>query len=364
MASSVQTLYTKYQQKYPLYNKEKIVDMMLDDGVITFEDANKIKSCASLFLIDNKFDNKNSSNNNFNITEIWGGNFSTSKKQSKTDFNSKIEPTFQSDKQGDCWLLSDINALNTTTWGKQAIRDAIIPDKNSKGGVTINFKGSPLKEKNIYISAQQIERAKQSGNYSRGDDDMIAFELATEIVYRKMVKQGIAKRICTDEELQQQKINYRSYINSGVATKDFQQYPISKLLGMETIELNFFIINGYNSSNPQKEKDKILKFISTQKTNLAIWCAFAGEFENKYGLYSNHAYTIKKMECNKEVILIDPYYSDKEIRMAWKDFKNLINAATCSFNDTNLKNKIKQHLPNYYNIKNEEYQKRYNTFYQ
>ena len=70
------------------------------------------------------------------------------------------------------------------------------------------------------------------------------------------------------------------------------------------------------------------------------------------------------MECNKEVILIDPYYSDKEIRMAWKDFKNLINAATCSFNDTNLKNKIKQHLPNYYNIKNEEYQKRYNTFYQ
>lgn len=362
MTSSVQALYTKYQQKYPLYNKEKIVDIMLDDGVITFEMANKIKSGASLFLMDNQFNKVGTRNNNFNITEIFGGDFSTTPKQSKTNFNSNIEPTFQSKKQGDCWLLSDINALNTTAWGRQAIRDAIIPDKDGKGGVTVKFKGSPLKEKNIHISALQIESAKQSSNYSKGDDDMIAFELATEITFRKMVSKGIAKRVATDEELQDNKMNYRSYIFYGVATKDFQQYPISKLLGKESIELNFFIINGYNSNNSLKEKDKILKFISTQMNNMTTWCAFAGEFKSKY-IHGNHAYAIKKMEYSKQVILIDPYHSNKEIRMPWSDFTTLIVNVTCSFNDTSLKNKIKQYLPNYYNNKNEEYQKRFNKFY-
>ena len=41
MAGEIQALYSKYQQKYPLYNKEKIVDIMLNDGVITFDVAKK-----------------------------------------------------------------------------------------------------------------------------------------------------------------------------------------------------------------------------------------------------------------------------------------------------------------------------------
>lgn len=362
MAGGIQGLYIEYQRKYPQYPTETIVDIMLDDGVITFDVANKIKSGNSLFLLDNQFNKENFNDSNYNITEIFGANFSTAKTELKTNFNRNIESTFQSNKQGDCWLLSDINALNTTAWGKQAIRDAIIPDKDGKGGVTVKFKGSPLKEKNIHISALQIERAKQSGNYSKGDDDMIAFELATEITFRKMVSQGIAKRVATDEELQDEKMNYRSYIFYGVATKDFQQYPISKLLGKESIELNFFIINGYNSNNSLKERDKILKFISTQMNNMTTWCAFAGECKSKY-IHGNHAYAIKKFEYNKQVILIDPYHSNKEIRMPWKDFTSLIVNVTCSFNDTSLKNKIKQCLPNYYNNKNEEYQKRFNKFY-
>lgn len=146
MAGEIQALFNSYQKKYPYYTRDAIVEIMLDDGVITFQVANKIKSGMSLFLLDNNL-LKSVKSNDFSMTEIMGGNFAKTKTKPKTNFNRKIEPTKQPMTQGDCWLLSDINGLNQTDWGKQAIYDAIVPDNDGSGGVTINFKGSPLKKK-------------------------------------------------------------------------------------------------------------------------------------------------------------------------------------------------------------------------
>ena len=193
MAGEIQALFNKYQQKYPLYTKEAIVDTMLKDGVITPDIAKKIKSGTSLFLLDNSFSSKNT-NKDLNMTEIFGGSFRKQKAKPKTNFNRQVEATFQSKTQGDCWLLSDINALNCTEWGRKAIHDAIIPDANNTGGVTIKFKGSPLKQKSFHISANEIIKAKKSGNYAKGDDDMIAFELATEKL-SKMIEKGLTTTV-------------------------------------------------------------------------------------------------------------------------------------------------------------------------
>lgn len=360
MAGEIQALFNKYQQKYPLFTRNAIVELMLDDGVITFDVANKIKSGVSLFLLDNDwFEPKN---NNLSMTEIMGGIFTKTKTKPKTSFNRRIEPTKQSMTQGDCWLLSDINALSYKDWGRKAIHDAILPDEDGSGGVTIKFKGSPLKQKEIHITAYQIGEARKSGNYSDGDDDMIALELATEITFRKMVHLGLAKRLTTDKELQEENINYRSYIYCGVATKDFNQYPISKLLGLPTRNINFFVINNMNSDNYIADKDKILKFISQHDKDISMQCTFAGYTGNKY-VHGGHMYAVKKLCYGKKAILRDPYDDTKEINLPWKDFVTLIDNAYYQYNNQNVDSNLIKLLPTYYSKKNEECKKVFNPCY-
>ena len=53
MADKIQELFNIYQQKYPLYTREAIADVMLKAGVISSDTAAKIKSGMSLFLLDN-----------------------------------------------------------------------------------------------------------------------------------------------------------------------------------------------------------------------------------------------------------------------------------------------------------------------
>lgn len=76
MGSSIQTEYNKYQAKYPLYNRDTIVDLMLKDGIITPDIATKIKSGISLFELDSNFFKQNSKD--WSTTQIFGGDFSKS----------------------------------------------------------------------------------------------------------------------------------------------------------------------------------------------------------------------------------------------------------------------------------------------
>ena len=367
MAGEIQALFNKYQQKYPLYTKDAIVDLMLDDGVITFDTANKIKQGVSLFLLDNDLF-KPDKNNDFNITEIMGGNFNTTKTNPKTHFNRRIEPTKQPKTQGDCWLLSDINALSYKDWGRKAIHDAIVPDEDGSGGVTIKFKGSPLKQKEIHITAFQIDEARKSGNYADGDDDMIAFELATEQTFRQMVRQGLAERVSDDKSMQnyskESSAKYRSYIWAGVKTDKFNQYPISELLGIHTYDVDCMSVNDYPSA--EKDKDRMLKWFSQNKDNVAVNCGFSlvfngyGDENSKDYIHGGHAYAIKDIVYGKEVILTDPHYSDYEIKMPYDKFKELVGHIIFSFKNSQVEKQFKNSgLPQDYEKKNKRSKENY-----
>lgn len=96
MSGKIQTLFNKYQTKYPLYNRDALVDLMLKDGVITLDVAKKIKSGVSLFLIDNSFSETSTQNNEFSMTNILGGNFKKTsgkniKKTSTTNIKKEID---------------------------------------------------------------------------------------------------------------------------------------------------------------------------------------------------------------------------------------------------------------------------------
>ncbi len=351
ISSNIETLFTQYRQKYPMYTKEAIVDIMLDDGVITFNVAKKIMSGESLFLIDNNFASKFESSGDIDMTAIMGGSFHLHDNAPKTNFNREIEPTIQPEIQGDCWLLSDINSLCETDWGRQAIHDAIIPDEDGSGGVTIRFKGSPLEQKDIHITAEQIEKARSSGNYSAGDDDMLAFELATEMTFREMVKSGLGERVHDDETLKSYGTKYRSFIFAGIKTDKFDQYPISELLGIKTEKIDFWLLKEHPGA--EKDIDKVLKFATQNKDNLSGWCDFAlldgyGDAESKDYIHGSHAYAIKNINYGKEVVLSDPHYSDYEIKVQWNTFIDLVKSITFSAKDDKTAQQLVNSLPSGY----------------
>lgn len=342
----VNALFSKYLEKYPLHRFEIIIDKMLDDGVITFEDAKNLREGKSVFSVGNNYFTNVS--NDMTMSEIMGGHFST-KSSPKTNFNKKIEYTNQPYTQGDCWLLSDINALNTTEWGRKAIEEAIIPDTEGKGGVTIRFKGSPLEQKEIYIAAEEIANARESGNYVAEDDDMIAFELATEKTFREMVRQGLAERVEDDEYLEFLGAKYRSYIFFGVKNEEFSQYPISELLGVEAHHLN----KNYYECHPKSNEinKKALEWFGQNKNNATCVCAFGfftdgwGNKDTKDYIKGGHAYAVKDFIPGKEVIVSDPHYSEHEIKVPWDVFKEWSIDFVFSFKNETIKQDYKKILP-------------------
>lgn len=106
-------------------------------------------------------------------------------------FNGMIEPTKQGENAIDCWLLSGLNALNQISWGKKAIKDAIRPD--GEGRVYITFIGSPIEQKTFHVTVEDLYNASQSDKYSKGDDDVLAIEVATEKLFKIMHQNKIGK---------------------------------------------------------------------------------------------------------------------------------------------------------------------------
>lgn len=258
------------------------------------------------------------------------------------NFNSQIEPTKQSHNQIDCWLLSTVNGLNSTDWGKKIIKNAINPDK--MGGVNITFKGSPLKQKTFNIAIGELEKAKESGNYSSGDDDMLALELATEKLFKMMIKEGNGKWKLANpsgykgtSSLGNMKIDEKSNINLGID---------ELLTGIKPLEINFEIDG--------KNLDNILKYAANNPGKYALTCNFSnipdatGTRAKNDIIHGNHLYSIKKIIFGKKAIITDPYDSSKEINLPWNKFKNELGALYASPSSPEDRKQLKNHLPEGY----------------
>ena len=70
--NGLDNLYTQYAKKYPTLKKEAVINIMLQDGVISTSDAKKLHEGSSIFNIKSFF----SLDNDSTATEIWGGHFS------------------------------------------------------------------------------------------------------------------------------------------------------------------------------------------------------------------------------------------------------------------------------------------------
>lgn len=220
----------------------------------------------------------------------------------------KIDATTQ--VKNDCWLLTGINALSSTTVGKEYIKKAIIHHKSNN--ITIHFRGT-----NTTINIPQIvfEGAKQSNYYVKGDDDMLAIEIATEY-YKKML-------ITNNEAAKNPGPNVITGKHSSGNLKD----PLaggfsSDIMFLITGKRSQTIFNDKNGCSKQIKETIDKKFKTPDQ--YAMTCNFK---EAKNGLYIHHAYTIKSVDKDF-ITLINPHNSAKEEKIPINEFYENVASVT------------------------------------
>ncbi len=96
------------------------------------------------------------------------------------DFNNEINYTMQG-QIGDCWLLAGINSLSYSEAGRKILNNAVT--RNDDGSFSVYFKGI---DTTIKLEEEEIKEARESGKYSKGDNDMLVWELAFESAFNKI----------------------------------------------------------------------------------------------------------------------------------------------------------------------------------
>lgn len=210
-------------------------------------------------------------------------------------FNGRIGSTCQG-KEGDCWLLSGINSLNSTSWGRQALQNSIRPYGN---GVIITLKGAETSRKEFYISQADIKRAKATGKYSKGDNDMIAYEIAIKAYKQLLIKEGKLHK------------KYNKAIDGG-RTEDAQNLITGK-------KPEYYY-------SEQSDTTRILRNAAANPNKYALTCDFK---HTKYGVHDDHAYQVKRIFKNSKgvtmVELVNPWDSSKVQYMSYKNFRKNLN---------------------------------------
>ena len=190
--------------------------------------------------------------------------------------NGKLDEAIYQGEYGDCWLLSGILSMSYTESGAEVIQESI--NANANGSVDVFFDGIG---KEYTVSADSLKNenkdVSEKSNYSRGDDDALAIELAVEQVVAD-------KTVDTDFDIKDGGNPYHMY----------------KLFGAERI--------GVAST-----KEKIESAFDYFEENSDDCSMTLGVVDKSVcGLKKNHGYSVKEVNTSS-VVIVDPWNSEKEI---------------------------------------------------
>ena len=156
------------------------IDIDLDGNIDTSIIYNHLSDSSVEIHYDNNYDKQIDMVETLECDE--NRYITNSKKEYYHNINKELDKAFYQGNQGDCWLLSSFKSLSQTEDGKEFIKDSI--SNKDDGSYEISFKG--LDEKYI-VTKEDLNKAKESKNYSYGDDDMLLLELAFE---KKRIAKG------------------------------------------------------------------------------------------------------------------------------------------------------------------------------
>ena len=257
--------------------------------------------------------------------------------------NGVIE-SFEQGDSGDCWLLSQLNALNTTTWGQEAIKNSIVQDETN-GNYTVKLKGVDYE---AVITQDEIQRARMSDNYSAGDLDVLLLEIATERYLTQEVEAGNIVRgedvldgnfgagKLTMNYLLTGKTGHNIYMMN-MSREEHKAFVEEQCKSTRYVELlkqsQDYISNVYDTD---AMRDIIMKI--SNENDAAITCSLRpaedwsnGESyssaykENFFDNIEGHEYSIKEIKTDTsgnitDIILSNPWDSERVIHKSLDEF--------------------------------------------
>ena len=256
--------------------------------------------------------------------------------------DGKIDESHQQ-KIGDCWLLSCINSLSHTKFGKEAL-DAAIIRRDGEYGLKINGK-------EYVFSTEELQAAIDSGRYSSGDPDLVVCELAFTKYFDEMLKDpnNYNEIYYADPEAAEKIIQDENYLS-------IQGGKHSKLafLKDELKDVTKLLTGGTEQSVSNKssfEELLQLKADNNDDISLTFSSKYAITFDNgnpkiekmdpnkNFGECS-HAYELKGIEKDSDgkiikIIVTNPWNNNEDIALTEEEFLRVCSAMTLGAVDDN-----------------------------
>lgn len=220
------------------------------------------------------------------------------------DINGEIENTKQA-SIGDCWVLSGVNSLRTSSVGAAFIEDAI--KQNDDGSVTVTLKGV---NKSYTYSAREIidnEYSDPNKSFSKGDTDMNLLERAIGDYRRELLESGDYKRSSRD-------------LDKTTGTDSTVENPLEG----GQIDEAIYYITGYKSefvSSNKNATEDMLDTYSKCDNKYIMNCSFKNKDESiqEGVITTSHAYSITKVD-DDYVYVVNPWDSSVEIPYPREEF--------------------------------------------
>ena len=227
---------------------------------------------------------------------------------------------------GDCWLISALYSLSGTEAGKDIIRDAIkVNDDNT---VTISFAGIGV---SYTISKDELDKFDTDNNtsdqFSNGDNDVLAFELATQKLWQDM--QSGRVNLNTDN-------NDILYVGNGgnITNGGLPSQLIYYLTGVEPNQVYNQDLSNLSQSqvyevlqNAYKSGNCSLTFGVYNGVHTAT-LADGTKYEIDLG-QGGHALAITDIQ-DGTLTFVNPWDTSKKYTMTWEEFANLGVGYMCS----------------------------------
>lgn len=259
---------------------------------------------------------------------------------------------FEQGRRGDCWLLSQLNSLSQTSWGRDAIKNSVVKNKDTNS-YTIKFAGVDFE---TTITQKDIQKARKSYKYSYGDLDVLMFEIATEKYFLQernkmhiddkedVFDDNLSVGHKTMQYLLTGKTGHSFYINN--MSEDDHKSMIESICNIDKNYKNILeqikqhISNAYN----QDTMEALINKIASDK-ECAILCTFPNteQMDNKQVYKIKNKNDLLKMaghECSvknitkdvdgniTDIEIINPWDSEDPVHMTLKEFLDKIDCIT------------------------------------
>lgn len=241
-------------------------------------------------------------------TRVYGSDGKLQSKENQYNYESDGEIGVTRQKNiGDCWVLSGVNALNNSEFGRAMLKNAI--HQNDDGSVTVTLKG--VGKEYTYSAKEIIQNQYNSPElkYSSGDTDMNLFEKAIGDYRKELIESG-------------------DYTANGrnLSRTAGDKATIDDPLKGGQIDEAIYYITGLTSEYSENDIDAARNMIDTYQNSRGKYtmnCTFQEKDENiKEGtITTGHAYSISKVD-DDYVYVVNPWNSSFEIPYPKEDFLN------------------------------------------